>query len=498
MRILSYFFLPTPVFVVALLCCGKTAGATESAAAKAATEPLFKFAEWKTALQATLPLPLENESSASTAEADVAAQTGLKLIFAAADLRCYLTRPSLDSDCTEPRFGGAVFFAQKTHPVTLKAGRLSFGYSLSRLKNPSPATTLTPLARTYSVHTGLHASLPILSSSVQPLSVSVACSSGSKSVCVEAAAQKDSTSFVSAHGASRINRAVRAEWAVTGARFCLESTSTLKSAGSGFDSCWKYAALTEVAVFSPLVSILLQGGAHQTPYTNSALWLYGKTRMTWQSLQLTATAFCIPTADDAPQAAPLIGGSSSVCHIRKQLGLQPQLLFLLTDTVALRCGAHLLWQERITATKYADLFTTNKAALACAVESSSLTSELTLSGVNLYTTGDFHTASSIPDTCYEACSQLTAVRPKLKTTVKLDAKHYPAQALKSTPTVKDVLTAACSASPGARRLLTATASLTATWKDKVRTAGSATCKVTVRKPGGTFRLQASCALVMPF
>ena len=141
-------------------------------------ENLFNFLEYKLSANFTLP------QGDSDKEKTVAGNTGLKASFRDADLRGYVTLPKTKFSEIEDansasekfellddfRYGAGIFLFKKSLPLTLKIGQNSFSKSVSKMRNPSPSTTANPLTKSFAFSTGIGASLPTLSSSVQPLS----------------------------------------------------------------------------------------------------------------------------------------------------------------------------------------------------------------------------------------------------------------------------------------------------------------------------------------
>ncbi|MCR5724988.1 MAG: hypothetical protein K6G80_07880 [Treponema sp.] len=463
----------------------------------------FQYAEWKTAAACTLPLP-DNAAETDTATGTVS--TGIKLVCTSADFRWYESfSDSSLSDASPPerdsaRYGAKVTFFSKSIPVSLLSGSLSFARSLSCLKNPAPASTISPLAKSFTALHGLGASLPTLSASRQPLAAVLTANIQSKAapVFAECGLQEDKTAFASVHGTLFPCPYVKAGYSLTAGRFFLEDSTTISAAGAGFSPGWYNAAIAESTMSIPLLKLCLQGAVHQTPYDTHAVWLYGKIRTGWQSVLLDAHGFMIPTTAENPQAAPVIGGSSTVCRVRKQAGLRTQVQLLTAGNAAIHGGVQLIWQEKVTSTKYADVFSTEKAGAALAFESPGLTVKSSVSALYIHTEGAFHTVSSIPNQYYDAACTGTVTREAVKASLSLDAKHYPRQELSSTSVTKDILTAKLSVSPGKSRMVTARAGVTATWKAKERTAGQLDAAVIVKHLCGRLRTAVSCALSLPF
>lgn len=503
MKMLSYFFALAMLSQVA------------------ATEPVFKYAEWKTAAAVALP------ESLSGAQSTLFGNAGLKLLGSHFDARCYWTLPktALESAthaesasaftdlCDSPRYGAALFLLDNTMPLSVRAGKLSYARSLSQLKNPAPATTANPLTKTFSALYGLGAALPTLTSAEQPLSCALSIDFSPLTASVSAAAPvfeaalcNDSTACICIHGEKTLSTHTRALYSLTAARFFLESSSTLRAASADFESDWYNAALAEAAFLSPLLKANARAGCHQQPYpasggsSSTALWLQLNVRAGWQCLLVDASFFAVPSADSAPKAAPVIGGSSSVCRTVRQASINPQTQWLLGSRkpLALRAGIHALWQERVTATKYADSYETKKLTAGASLESTQHALKATCAAVNVGITGAFHTQSSIPERYYQATLAYTLTKPSARAAVTLDAKQYPVQPLRTTSQEKRTYAVSANLSPGKARMLTVQAGASATYKADARTAGEINAAATIKLKTQKLRTTVKAALSLPF
>lgn len=501
MNILSYFF--ARVMTATLLFAAVT---------MAGAEPVFKFAEWKTTTALTLPQTDDGTDGA------VSGNAGLRLSFAHVDARWYLTLPKTAMErlaiadtptalyelCGKPRYGVAASFGGKGRPaLTVRAGTVSYARSVAQLKSPSPATTANPLVQSFGASSGLGAALPTLTSSEQPLSVAFLLALPTQhrlTATLEAATSDNGTLLASVQTKAQLTRHSAVHAALTAGRFRLKSTTTLARAGADFASDWYAAAVAEAGFTGAACKAQLRAALHQSPYGGNALWVQGAIRTGWQCLLLNVSAFAVPLYAESPQAAPLIGASSAVCRTHWQVGVNPQLALPLTDRGAtlLRLGVHALVQQRVTATKYADSYQTLKLTTGARIENSRHTFKATCAAVNVGMHGEFHTAGAIPDRHYDAAVSYTLSLPTVRASLSADAKHYPAELLKTSAKEQTVYTLRATANPGRERRLAVQASGSATCTDGVRTAGSIDAAATARLGTRQLRTVLKCAITLPF
>lgn len=446
MRILSYFFVPATAFLVAQVLAVQCAHAAE---------PVFKLAEWKSSVTCTLP---DDEDS----EATVSKDAGLRLLFCNADARYY----------TGARYAIALWTRQN-RPLTgtLKTGKLTYSRSIGRLKNPTPNATLSPLTQSFSVTHGLGSALPTLTASEQPLSATLSLTADKHLLFVpdaECATISDGSIYASLHDTIRLSRFTRTSYAVTCARFQTENA----------------AFLAEGAFVSPLIKLQLHSAVYQADSGSPPFWIQGIARTSYGIFQIDTSFF----------------SGEDVCNVKKQAGIRPQcqLLFGSVHSFALRLGTELLWQEKVTSTKYADRYETYKAGAGIAAETSRINTKCTLSAVNIGTQGAFHTASSIPERYYDAALTSTLTCTAVRTTLSLDAKHYPKEPLRPTKAEKQVYTAHLTAGIGRTRRFSVQAGGNVTYKDGSRSAGELTGSAKITLTRKRLRAILKCTVELPF
>mgnify|MGYP007101911381 CR=1 FL=1 len=405
-----------------------------------AREAFFNFAEFKYSSSFTLPL------ESSEKEKAVSGSTGLKLSFRDLDLRGYVTLPKTAFSeiqgtqnltekydlLNEPRYGAGVFLFKKSFPLTVKVGHNTYSKSMSKLKNPSPSTTANPLTKSFSFSTGLGSSLPTLTSSVQPLSLSlnfsVPESKALVPLCADFAINDEKTATASVSSKIPFSRFSYIQTAFSAGRFYLENTSTvLKKNYADFSGDWFYCALGEFSFHSPLVKLNAYAGFHQSPYDSDSFWLKFDGRTAFKMFLLDFSYFMIPTSKNSPKVAPLIGGSSSICRIVEQASVNPQLLFLLNDknSSSIRLGFSALENWKVTATNTPVQLNTLKLRSAASYEASFLTFRFDWTAANILLAGEPPTQSSTPEKYHSFGVSSSLSGKSTKTSLSASYAYYP-------------------------------------------------------------------------
>jgi|GEM_PF-1370482 len=403
-------------------------------------ENLFNFAELK--FTSTLTLPREE----SKKEKAVSGSTGLKLSFRDADLRGYATLPKTSfSELREAegfkekadllkdfRYGAGIFLFQKTFPLTIKAGSNTYSKSLSKLKNPSPSTTGNPLTKSFAFSTGLGASLPTLTSSVQALSACASIKIPEKSFFIplelEFFMSEEKVSATSACAKFSFNRFVFLQQAFSLGRFFIENDSAiLKKNNADFKGDWFFSLLSETAFHSPVLKLHFYSGFQQSPYASDSLWLKLDGRTSFKSFLLDFSYFFVPTSKNQPKVAPLIGGSSSISRIIEQGSVNPQLIFLFDDKNAssLRFGFSALENWKVTSTSTPVQLNTLKLRGAVSFENRFFSLRFDFTNANILLQGSPPTKSSRPENCQTYSFSSSFSRESYKASISSSYSKYP-------------------------------------------------------------------------
>ena len=384
-------------------------------------ESLFNYLEYKWSSVFTLPAWVSEKEKA------VSASTGLKLSFRDVELRGYVTLPKTEfSDISSAegisgkiellndfRYGAGLSLFKKTFPVTLKAGHNIYSKSVSKIRNPSPSTAANPLTKTFAFSTGNGASLPVLSSSVQPLSFSVNFSIPENLLAVPVSGDffitEDHDSAASIAGKFEFSRFVYVQQSFCAGRFFIENqSSALKKNYADFSGDFFYSFLSETAFQSPVLKLHLYCGFQESPYESDSVWLKMEGRSVFKIFLVDFSYFFIPTSRYSPKAAPLIGASSSVCRIVEQASVNPQLVFLFDDknSSLLRAGVCALENWKVTSTNVPVQLNTLKIRGALAFESRFFNLRFDFTDADRLLSGEPPVKSSRPDNyqCYSLSS----------------------------------------------------------------------------------------------
>ena len=478
--------------------------------ARGDSEVLFKYAEY--AFSETFTIPTE----ASGKEKALSANTGLKILFRDVDLRAYVTLPKTEfaelstaeslsqkTDLlTDVRYGAGILLLQNYVPISLKLGRNTFSKSVSKLKNPSPSTTANPLATSFAFTPGIGARLPTLTSSVQSRSLALSLSPKAKKTQSQFLAEtfitEEKNGVASVSVKHQFLRAIFVQSAVSLGRFYIENNTTiLQKNNAAFNAGWFYSALAETAVHTPLLKLNFYTGIQQSPYDSNPVWIKAEGRTTLSFLQCTATYFSIINAKDSPKAAPLIGGSSTICRVSEQASVNPQMLFLLNDRHAssVRFGFSALEQQKITATNTPVLLTTLKLRAGAAYENHFFTTRFDWTHANILLDGDPPTKSSTPEECHSFSLSSSYAGKHAKVSLSGSYARYPP--LTETSALKEVYSADVKIGVPALKI-SAQAGVDVTLKDGERSAGEFDARITYTMKRKYLHTSLKVGLAMPF
>lgn len=471
------------------------------------SEAYFKFVDfgWNTLF--TLP------SESAGKEKSLFSTAGLKLVFENFEARGYSTLPKTTFDelksqpfldnLEKPRYGAALTLFKDYAPVTIKAGSLSFSRSFAKLRNPAPSSVANPLTLSFGFSPGLGAVLPSLSSTVQPLSVFASCSFTGEEVpvglSVEGFMNEDSVVAFSTSAKVPLSRFVSFSAAFTGAKFYIENKSpVLKKANADFDPDWLYAGLAELSFRSPFFKLNLYTGVHQSPYENNSVWVRTDARTGIGPFSLGLSYFVVPTVAKSPKIAPLIGGSSSVCHVIEQGAINPQLMFLFHDenSSVLRVGCHLIESWKVTANKQAVQLQTLKIRNGIAYENNFWTVRADWALVNYLLAGNPPNKSSTPEKYYDHSLTASLSTSSVYARLKGSYSYYPPYDSKSKN--KQVFSVQGIVSPDSQRRIFIQGGWSMSMKDSERTSGVVSSGITFKFRRKYVHSSIKCAFEIPY
>ena len=474
------------------------------------SEPIFNFAEFKSSATFTIP----NEETGK--EKAVAGNAGVRLSFRDADARAYVTLPKTElqtiqntenfsQKCdllNDVRYGAGIFLFKKTVPTAIKIGQNSYSKSVSKMKNPSPSTTANPLTKSFAFSTGIGASLPTLTSSVQPISYSISMQTSEKLLPIQFGAEgfltEENEKVASVSAKYKISRSVFVQSALSLGRFYIENNSTvLKKNNALFEPDFFYSGLGELCFHSPLLKINAYSGFQQSPYEKDSAWFKIDGRTSFRAILLNVSYFAIPTTKDSPKVAPLIGGSSSICRTVEQASVNPQILLLFDDKNAssVQLGFSALENWKVTSTNKPVQLNTAKFRAGILYESRFFTTRFDWTHANILLEGEPPIKSAYPEEYYSYALSSSFAGKFAKISVSGSYTNYPPQT--ETSALKEVYSAdAKIAVP--KWNVTAQAGIDVTHKDGERTSSEfdASVSYVIRKK--YLRSSVKVGVAMPF
>lgn len=497
MKTLSYFIALT-IWATSTVCAA----------------PIFKFAEVKETMSLSLPRDDKKENTAS-------GSAGGRIVLGndafSVDARSYVTLPktkwsafssvSSPADvfalCNDVRFcaGGTL---NTPFPIAVKAGMLTFSRSVSRLKNPTPSTTVNPLKKSFGFSAGIGSSLPTLTSAVKPFAVSASLSVPKKRWGIPLEAQfavaRDDMACASFSFSARPGKYISVQSAFMAGRFLARASNTtqklLANTPAFFDETQLFAASWESAFRSPFLKANLSVGFHQTPFAADfspcAVWIKATARTTFRAVLLDLSFFSIPTVSATPRTVPLVGASATICRTVSQFGINPQVQFDLPRAAAIRLGIHALAEQKILNTRAAESYRTLKWGAGVAYESQPFTAKMTAGATNIIIDGSALTASTMPDTYYSVDASTSLVREKIRASCSFGYDRYPPAA--KTGNTKDIISLNASASPGSARMLTLTGGYAVTYKNSEKASSSVNASATLKYKTTWTRVSLKCAV----
>ncbi len=497
MKTLSYFIALT-IWATSTVCAA----------------PIFKFAEVKETMSLSLP---RDDKKENTASGSVGGRIVLGNDAFSVDARSYVTLPktkwsafssvSSPADafalCNDVRFGAGGTL-NTPFPIAVKAGTLTFSRSVSRLKNPTPSTTVNPLKKSFGFSAGIGSSLPTLTSAVKPFAVSASLSVPKKRWGIPLEAQfavaRDDIACASFSFSARPGKYISVQNAFTAGRFLARASNTtqklLANTPAFFDETQLFAASWESAFRSPFLKANLSVGFHQTPFAADfspcAVWIKATARTTFRAVLLDLSFFSIPMVSATPRTVPLVGASATICRTVSQFGINPQVQFDLPRAAAIRLGIHALAEQKILNTRAAESYRTLKWGAGVAYESQPFTAKMTAGATNIIIDGSALTASTMPDTYYSVDASTSLVREKIRASCSFGYDRYPPAA--KTGNTKDIISLNASASPGSARMLTLTGGYAVTYKNSEKASSSVNASATLKYKTTWTRVSLKCAV----
>ena len=452
---------------------------------------------------------LPKGNSKKTDKLDAAA--GFKVSLKNADLRLYeslstevpATMQALSDGLGSPRYGFGITLFGESVPTTIKAGKNSHSKSLSKIKNPSPSTAATPLRQSFAFSTGIHSSLPTLSSAEQPLSATLNIGIPKNSVLdglsIDALVDEKMDTALSASAEKRLGKLSSMHFALTGARFFIENGSAvLKKSGAEFRPDYYLSGLAEFSLRTPIVKANARIGAQESPYNANPVWLSLECRTGYRNVISDFSFFAVPTSELTPRTAPLIGANSSIQRTLTQIGISPQTVFLLgsESPAAVRLGAHAIAARKITSTKNAEMMDVGKIRVAESFESKRTTVRHDLTVANILISGNPPNKTSTPEKYVTNSISVSRKSSKLNMTADISHKHVPPYS--SSYPATDTFTSMLTATPGLSKTLSASGKVSLTFKDARKSGGEfsflASCKFKSKKASASLK----CGVEIPF
>ena len=392
----------------------------------------------------------------------------------------------------KPRFGLGISAEAAGAKIGAKAGTNTFSDSLSKIRNPTPATTANPLAKSLSLKCGTGTALPTLTSAQKPLSATLSATSPSRMMKAEFMLDEDLDTAASFSAAAKPWKNASLTASITASRFFVENGSaTLKKAGAQFDGKFMAAAMAECALMSPVIKAVARFALHESPFGPPCAWMKLDGRTAFGNALLDVSFFSIPTAGTSPKAA-LIGQGSSVVRTTSQLSISPQLMFEAGGWKGapsyIRLGLCAMGSEKVAATKSAEKLEVGKIRAAAEWERGQLGLRGDFTAANILISGSPTTKAAVPDR-YDSLSLSAQLSSE-----KIRAEFSAGAKFRDESTE---FSASLSASPGKSRSVSVRNSFGAEWKDGgMRSSDTVSLSFSARTK--SMRADAKFALTLPF
>lgn len=399
-------------------------------AAKKST-PLIKRIDIASSTSFSLPIAGDGDKT-------IKERAGVALSLRDADFRLYeatdaisLTNGTsfLDS-LNSPLWGAGVNFQELLGiPLSVQAGTLNTGGSLSRLRNPE-ITNPSLFSSTFSLPIGAEVSLPSLSSSDKPAAISILSQavSGIFSTRAQAIANEDDLSAASLSFMAKLPRMMKTGICVTGGFFPIEDKKTHSSAKSWysytpyFADCLIAAGSFQTYFDCPAATCIFTGNIYQQPEREAALTGRGEAALRADIFSLRTGIFLVN------KPLPL---DSEGAYIKKtfQLMAQPAVTFHPSSTKlsALSFGASAFLQRYDDEGSKGTLkeYTVMKAAAGARYSDNKFTSQGTFSINNIPITGKSNDTSTKYTSYQAAASGSITAKKKIKHTVRASVSITP-------------------------------------------------------------------------
>ena len=336
------------------------------------------------------------------------------------------------------RYGGAISLYSDSTPLVFKFGMNSFSRSISRLKNPAPSATANPLKKNFSFSSGIGISLPTLNSSEKPKSTAVSLNlpfSKNFEMDFQSFLSEDDSAGLSAQWKIRLSRIALLDFSSTLGRFYIENNSSvLQKNYCSFDPAWFYAGCFESSLKTPFLKTNFYTGIHENPLKNNeyenfpsfSVWIKTENRFAFKNFLLDFSYFAIPTSKNSPRAAPLIGGSSSICRTIEQWTFNPQFLLQFSDKniSSLRLGASAVTSWKITSSSLAEEYEIIKLSSGILFENKFISTKGEYSIANLILGNEPSSKSSIPEKFQEGKISFSARNKLFSISATSSCKFY--------------------------------------------------------------------------
>lgn len=327
---------------------------------------------------------------------------------------------------SSPRSSFTVNLLKDTTPFTLSVGSVGLGRSVSRLKNPVPNLTSTPLTKNFYFSSGISASLPTLYSAKKPNTMfcQVDLSKTRLPFMVQVAMDEEKSAFFSTGTKINFSKHIHLQANLTTASTYIENNSSyLVKNKLNFKSTRSFATSLETNFSSPFLKLNASIGLHQSPYDKTGIWLNTKARTAIGPFLLDAGYFAITTTEQFPKPVPFISADSSITKTCEQFFINPQFL-ILQDKSSIRFGTAFSQTWKIAGTKEVYSINPSKISVGALYEKKDFSLLQTFSVSNLVLTKPNTEKPNLPQKYYEASLTATKNYKSTRTDFKSSCKLY--------------------------------------------------------------------------
>ncbi len=371
---------------------------------------------------------------------------------------------------TKNRWGADIQLFKKT--LNVRAGSLSFSRSISRLKNPVPYLSSSPVVKSFTSTSGIGTSLPSLSSTKKPFAVYSALNLFSIKLPFAfqtAFCPEDEAFSVSANTKIIFSKRIYLKTYATFSSNILENNSSyIKRQNAAFQKGRFSAFSLENSFTSPALKINFNAGLHQNPGSKNILWLNSKLRFTAGQFRLDAGAYAIPQTPGKVTAVPLISTDSSIIKTVEQTFINPQVIFLFKNNATLTLGIAASQTQKIAGTTKIALLNVARITAGLLFEQKDFTLKSNFTAGNFLLEGTPPTKSTTPDTFYEGSLSANKNAKNFRANFSSKYRHYPPS--DKTDDTRQEFSADAGASFGKSRCIKLTAGWDSTIKNGEKTA----------------------------